>query len=87
VSDAPDEASPAEAPLAAPADQLKTGDASVDAVLASLTGLDDLPVAEHVAVFEAAHEKLQAALAADPGPVAGPGPVADPVAGDGPSAS
>jgi hypothetical protein len=34
----------------------------VDDVLASLDGLDDLPVREHVAVFERAHEQLRAAL-------------------------
>ena len=31
-----------------------------------LAGLDDLPVAEHVAVFERAHEELRAALDARP---------------------
>lgn len=39
-----------------------TGHAVVDQVLASLTVLDDLPVAEHVAVFEQAHAGLRAAL-------------------------
>ncbi|MDT0201545.1 hypothetical protein [Nocardioides sp. AE5] len=39
-----------------------TGDATVDAVLASLDGLADKPVAEHVAVFERAHEQLRAVL-------------------------
>jgi hypothetical protein len=39
-----------------------TGDAAVDAVVASLRGLDDLPVAEHVAVFERAHESLRQVL-------------------------
>jgi hypothetical protein len=40
-----------------------TGNAVVDEVLGSLEGLEDLPVAEHVAVFEAAHEALRATLA------------------------
>ncbi len=39
-----------------------TGHADVDAVIASLSGLDDLPVAEHVAVFEQAHESLRRTL-------------------------
>ena len=39
-----------------------TGDETVDAVVASLRGLDDLPVAEHVAVFEQAHESLRRVL-------------------------
>ncbi len=40
-----------------------TGDPAVDEVLASLEGLDARPLAEHVAVFEAAHDRLRAALA------------------------
>ncbi|KRF32468.1 hypothetical protein ASG94_18645 [Nocardioides sp. Soil805] len=44
-----------------------TGVAEVDAVLASLDGLADLPVAEHVAVFEQAHERLRRALDAPSG--------------------
>jgi hypothetical protein len=39
-----------------------TGDPVVDSVLDSLEQLDDLPVSEHVAVFEAAHERLRGAL-------------------------
>ena len=39
-----------------------TGQTDVDAVVASLTRLDDLPVAEHVAVFEQAHESLRRTL-------------------------
>ncbi len=41
----------------------ETGHPAVDAVLASLRDLDDKPVAEQVAVFEAAHEALRSALA------------------------
>ena len=44
-----------------------TGVAEVDAVLASLDGLDDIPVADHVAVFEQAHERLRRALDAPSG--------------------
>ena len=40
-----------------------TGDEAVDAVVASMNGLDDLPVADHVAVFEQAHETLRRTLA------------------------
>lgn len=43
-----------------------TGDPAVDAVLESLTRLDELPVGEHVPVFEAAHEQLRRALDARP---------------------
>ena len=39
-----------------------TGDPRVDAVLESLSGLDELPVEEHVAVFEAAPDALRGAL-------------------------
>jgi hypothetical protein len=49
----------------AEAEQVRTGDARVDAVLASLNGLDDRPVSEHAAVFEQAHEQLRAALEPD----------------------
>lgn len=42
-----------------------TGVPAVDDVLASVQALDDRPVAEHVAVFEQAHERLRRAL--DPG--------------------
>jgi hypothetical protein len=46
-----------------------TGDEAVDAVVASLRGLDDLPVAEHVAVFERAHESLRQVLSGAGEPV------------------
>lgn len=45
----------------------ETGDARVDEVLGWLAALDDLPVAEHVAVFESAHAALREALTAPPG--------------------
>jgi hypothetical protein len=44
-----------------------TGIAEVDAVLASLDGLADKPVADHVAVFEQAHDRLRRALDAPSG--------------------
>ena len=49
-----------------PADQPggQQGD-PVEAVLATLDGLEDRPVAEHVAVFEHAHESLRRVLAGD----------------------
>jgi hypothetical protein len=40
-----------------------TGHPDVDAVVASLGELDGRPVAEHVAVFESAHDRLRSALA------------------------
>jgi len=40
-----------------------TGNADVDAVVGSLVALDRLPVADHVAVFEQAHESLRRTLA------------------------
>jgi hypothetical protein len=39
-----------------------TGIASVDEVVAGLVVLDELPVAEHVAVFERVHESLRAQM-------------------------
>ena len=39
-----------------------TGHPAVDAVLASLEGLEDMPVHDHVAVFESAHDSLRRAL-------------------------
>lgn len=40
-----------------------TGHPGVDEVLASLDPLTTMPVSEHVAVFEAAHDRLRSALA------------------------
>jgi hypothetical protein len=44
-----------------------TGIEAVDAVVASLGTLDDLPVADHVAVFEHAHESLRQQMASPAG--------------------
>lgn len=59
-------------PAQAESDDVRTGDARVDAVLESLEGLDERPLAEHTAVFEQAHERLREAL--DPDSGAGPTP-------------
>jgi hypothetical protein len=40
-----------------------TGDAAVDEALTRLADLDDLPVRQHVAVFDAVHAALQDRLA------------------------
>jgi len=45
-----------------PVDAPTTGHAQVDEVLRSLETLSDLPVDQHVAVFEAAHVGLRDAL-------------------------
>jgi hypothetical protein len=50
------------------ASDLGTGDPRVDVVLESLADLEDLPVGEHAPVFEAAHERLRAALDPDQEP-------------------
>jgi hypothetical protein len=44
---------------------VRTGDARVDAVLDSLAGLEHRAVAEHPAVFAAAHDRLRSALDPD----------------------
>ena len=43
-------------------DTTTTGHHLVDEVLDSLAGLTDLPVAEHVAVLDRAHDRLRDAL-------------------------
>lgn len=45
------------------ADLPTTGDRDVDAVLAGLAELDDLPLRAHVAAFETVHRGLQERLA------------------------
>jgi hypothetical protein len=44
---------------------VRTGDPRVDEVLASMDALHELPVGEHAAVFEAAHDDLRSALEPD----------------------
>jgi hypothetical protein len=41
---------------------VRTGVPAVDEVLDRVEALDDLPVEDHVAVFERAHEQLRGAL-------------------------
>lgn len=41
---------------------VETGNPAVDEVIASLEGLDNVPVDEHVALFEQAHEQLRRTL-------------------------
>lgn len=47
-----------------------TGDESVDRVLAEVAAVADLPVSDHVQVFERGHEQLRRALDAQPRPAA-----------------
>lgn len=51
---------PAVAPVSAP--RVRTGNPVVDEVLDGLAVLEDLPVTEHVAVFEGAQDALRRAL-------------------------
>ena len=44
------------------AESVRTGNEAVDGVLDSLDTLEHVPVDDHVAVFERAHEQLRAAL-------------------------
>lgn len=54
-----------EDPTAAPA-PVPTGIASLDSVLDLVAGLDERPLADHVAVFETAHAELRHTLDAPP---------------------
>ncbi len=56
-------------PTETPAAAATTGHPLVDDVLASLEALEGRPLAEHVTVFEDAHDRLRGALAdaAEPG--------------------
>ena len=45
---------------------MRTGVERVDAVVDAVSGLDDRPVDEHVAVFESAHDELRRTLDAPP---------------------
>ncbi|MET1060080.1 MAG: hypothetical protein ABWX84_10805 [Nocardioides sp.] len=60
--EAPDTEHLDEGPSLDPDGQVRTGNVTVDAVLASLEGLEDRPISEHVEVFEHAHEQLRRAL-------------------------
>lgn len=56
------EAGTEDAVVASEAAPLRTDNDAVDEVLASLEVLPELPLEEHVAVFEHAHEQLRGAL-------------------------
>ncbi|MBD8044897.1 hypothetical protein H9638_13885 [Arthrobacter sp. Sa2BUA2] len=61
-----------------PGGPVLTGDPRVDAVLAGLDRVPDLPVAEHAALYAGLHDGLLAALNEEPpgikgSPVPGPG--------------
>ena len=47
---------------ARPDEAAPTGHPTVDAVLDEVAGVHELPLDEHTAVFERAHEQLRAAL-------------------------
>jgi hypothetical protein len=47
---------------------MSTDDPRVQAALARLAALDDLPVEKHPAVYDEVHRALQDILAASPGP-------------------
>jgi len=48
--------------LGSSGERVRTGDPAVDAVLDQLADVEGIPVDEHVAVFERAHEQLRRAL-------------------------
>ena len=50
-----------------PEAEVTTGVQVVDDVLGTLEGLGDLPVEEHLPIFEAAHEQLRGALDGEDG--------------------
>jgi hypothetical protein len=62
VSQASADSSPGTSPVPGTAATAGAGQSSVDEVLASLAGLEEQPVADHVAVFEAEHDRLQREL-------------------------
>lgn len=59
----PDEPEPFVEELRAAGDLPETGDSRVDQVLAELAGIENLPIGEHVGVYDQAHRGLQDALA------------------------
>lgn len=50
----------------------EAGTSQVDGVLDSLDALAQLPIAEHAAVFETAHQRLREALASGAAPAGRP---------------
>jgi hypothetical protein len=63
VHDADQRPAPPPAPAPEPHRDGPTGDAAVDGALTGLADLEELPVREHVAVFDAVHAALQDRLA------------------------
>jgi len=55
-----------EGDVVADVERVRTGDTQVDSVIAAIEGLEGLPVEEHVAAFEKAHDELRRALDATP---------------------
>lgn len=45
----------------------RSGEPAVDEILAEIEGLDDVPLEQHLATFERAHDVLRSALDAEPG--------------------
>lgn len=69
-------------PQGTPGDTDSTGNSAVDEVLDWVAGLDDVPLADHPAVYERAHTRLRQALDA-PGAVPGaPTPDVTPAAAE-----
>jgi hypothetical protein len=64
TADAPADRVPVATPAATAGDVAGTGDPRVDDALGRLDRLDDLPVSEHVAEYDAVHRALQDALTA-----------------------
>ena len=58
----PAETAPTTGPTTGPMTEPTTGNTEVDEVVASVEALDGVPVDEHVATFEKAHDRLRRAL-------------------------
>lgn len=54
------------ADVVADVERVRTGEDRVDSVIAAIEGLEGLPVEEHVAAFERAHDELRRALDGSP---------------------
>ena len=59
MSQHPEEATPVST---SEVDPVRTGTPEVDAVIAAVEQLEERPIAEHVGVFETAHDQLRRAL-------------------------
>ena len=56
-----------EEPSYSPEEPTRTGVPAVDDVLADVDRLDEVPLDQHLAAYERAHDSLRSALDADPG--------------------